>query len=91
MTHFNNHIQNDFHYIDECLRKLSVLDIAAFKYDYYPDVIRQFHYTVYFDDERNMTWMTGSEQVYGTYDDFYDALGYGGALATGFKIHSEDS
>jgi hypothetical protein len=91
MTHFNNHIQDDFHYIDECLRKLGVLDIAAFKYDYYPDVIRQFHCTVYFDDERIMTWMTDSEQVYATYDDFCDALGYGGGLATGFKIHSEDA
>jgi hypothetical protein len=40
MGHFNNHIHDDFHYIDECPRKLDVLDLAAFKYDYYPDVIR---------------------------------------------------
>jgi hypothetical protein len=31
MTHFNNHIPNDFHFIDECLRKLGVLEIASFK------------------------------------------------------------
>jgi hypothetical protein len=60
MTHYNNHIQEDLHFVDECVKKLDVLDIAAFKYDYYPDVIRQFHCTVYFDDDRNMTWMTGS-------------------------------
>jgi hypothetical protein len=40
MGHYNNHIQDDFHFIDECLRKLGVLELAAFKYDYYPDVIR---------------------------------------------------
>jgi hypothetical protein len=89
MTHFNNHIQDDFHYIDECLKKLGVLEIAAFKYDYYPDVIRQFHCTVFFDDERNMTWMTGTEHAYGTYEEFYEALGFGDGLATGYKIHSE--
>jgi hypothetical protein len=37
------------------VKKLGVLDIAAFKYDYYPDVICQFHCIVYFDDDRNMT------------------------------------
>jgi hypothetical protein len=91
MTHFNNHIQDDFHFIDECLRKIGVLEIAAFKYDYYRDVIHQFHCTIYIDDEHNMTWMTGSEQVYGTYDELCAALGYGGWLATGYKIHSEDA
>jgi hypothetical protein len=40
MTHYNNHIQDDLHFVDECMKKLGVLDIAAFKYDYYPDVIR---------------------------------------------------
>jgi hypothetical protein len=40
MTHYNNHIQDDLHFVDECVKKLGVLDIAAFKYDYYPDVIR---------------------------------------------------
>jgi hypothetical protein len=89
MTHFNNHIQDDFHFIDECLRKLGVLEIAALKHDYYPDVIRQFHCTIFFDDERNMTWMTGSEQCYGTYAEFYEALGFGNRLATGYKVHSE--
>jgi hypothetical protein len=91
MGHYKNHIQDDFHFIDECLRKLDVLYIAAFKYDYYPDVIRQFHYTVIFDDDRNMAWMTGSEQMYGTYDDFCEALGYGEGSATGYKIHSKDA
>jgi hypothetical protein len=61
MTHYNNHIQDDFHFIDECLRKLGVLEIAALKHDYYPDVIRQFHCIVFFDDECNMTWMSGSK------------------------------
>jgi hypothetical protein len=89
MTHFNNHIQDDFHFIDDPLRKLGVLEIAALKHDYYPDVIHQFHCTVFFDDERNMTWMTGSEQCYGTYAEFCEALGFGDRLATGFKIHSE--
>jgi hypothetical protein len=89
MTHFNNHIQDDFHFIDECLRKLGVLEEAALKHDNYPDVIRQFHYTVFFDDERNMTWMTGSEQCYGTYVEFCEALGFGDGLATGYKIHSK--
>jgi hypothetical protein len=83
MTHFNNHIQDDFHFIDECLKKLGVLEIAALKHDYYPDVIRQFHCTVYFDEERNMTWMTGSEQCYGTYVEFYEALAFGNGLDTG--------
>jgi hypothetical protein len=89
MTHFNNHIQDDFHFIDECLKKLRVLEIAAFKYDYYPDVIRQFHCTIYFDEECNMTWMSGCERCYGTYDEFCEALGFGNGLATGYKIHSE--
>jgi hypothetical protein len=89
MTHFNNHIQDDFHFIDECLRKLGVLEIAALKHDYYPNVIRQFHCTVFFDDERNMTWMTGSVQCYGTYAEFCEALGFGNGLATGYKVHSE--
>jgi hypothetical protein len=40
MTHYNNHIQDDLHFVNECVKKLGVLDIAAFKYDYYPDVIR---------------------------------------------------
>jgi hypothetical protein len=55
MTHYNNHIQDDLHFVDECVKKVAVIDIAAFKYDYYPDVIRQFHCTVYFDEDRNMT------------------------------------
>jgi hypothetical protein len=84
MTHFNNHIHDDFHFIDECPKKLGVLEIAAFKYDYYPDVIRQFHCTIYFDEECNMTWMTGSEQCYGTYDEFCQALGFGNGLGTRF-------
>jgi hypothetical protein len=29
MTHFSNHIQDDFHFIDECVKKLGVLEIAA--------------------------------------------------------------
>jgi hypothetical protein len=89
MTHYKNHIQDDFHFIDECLKKLGDLDIAKFRYDYYPDVIRQSHCTVYFDEERNMTWMSGSEQCYGTYDEFCEALGFGNGLATGYKIYSE--
>jgi hypothetical protein len=89
MTHFNNQIQDDFHFIDECLKKLGALAIAAFKYDYYPDFIHQFHYSVYFDENRNMTWMTGSKQAYDTYDEFCEALGFGNGLATGYKIHSE--
>jgi hypothetical protein len=44
---------------------------------------------VFFDDERNMTWMSGSEQCYGTYAEFYEALGFGDGLATGYKIHSK--
>jgi hypothetical protein len=40
MTHYNNHIQDDFDFIDEWLRKLGVLEISALKHDYYPDVIR---------------------------------------------------
>jgi hypothetical protein len=89
MGHYNNHIQDDFHFIDECLRKLGVLELATFKYDYYPDVIR--HCIVFFDDDCNMTLMTGSEQWYGTYADFCEALGYGGGSATRFKIHSKDA
>jgi hypothetical protein len=89
MMHYNNHIQDDLHFVDECVKKLGVLDIAAFKYDYYPDVIRQFHCTVYFDEDRNMTWMTGSEQCYGTYADFCEALGYDAADESGYKVHSE--
>jgi hypothetical protein len=73
------------------VKKLGVLDIAAFKYDYYPDVIRQFHCTVYFDDDRNMIWMTGSEQCYGTYADFCEALGYDAADESGYKVHSESA
>jgi hypothetical protein len=80
MRHYNNHIQDNFHFIDECLRKLGVLEIAALKHDYYPDV---------FDDERNMTWMYGSEQCYATYDEFCEALGFVNGLASGYKIHSE--
>jgi hypothetical protein len=38
-----------------------------------------------------MTWMTRCEQLYVTYDDFCEALGYGEGRATGFKIHSEDA
>jgi hypothetical protein len=67
-----------------------VLELATFKHDYYPDVICQFHYTVFFDDERNMTWMIGSKQVYATYDAFCEALGYGEGSAFRYKIHSED-
>jgi hypothetical protein len=74
MTQYNNHIQDDLHFVDECVKKLGVLDITSFKYDYYPDVIRQFHCTVYFDEDRNMTWMTGSEKCYGTYADFCKLL-----------------
>jgi hypothetical protein len=66
-----------------------VLDLAAFKHDYYPDVICQFHCTVFFDDECNITWMTGSEQVYATYDEFCESLGYGEGSSSGYKIHSE--
>jgi hypothetical protein len=91
MTHYNNYIQEDLHFVDECVKKLGVMDIAAFKYDYYPDVIRQFHCTVYFDDDRNMTWMTGSEQCYGTYADFGEALGYDAADEFGYKVHSESA
>jgi hypothetical protein len=36
-----------------------------------------------------MTWMTGSEQCYGTYAEFCEALGFGNGLATGYKIQSE--
>jgi hypothetical protein len=90
MDHYKNHIQDDFHFIDECLRKFGVLEIASSKYDYYPDVIRQFHCTVFFDDDHNMTWMTCTEQSYGTYVDFCEALGFGEGSATGYKIHSED-
>jgi hypothetical protein len=89
MTHYNNHIQDDLHFVDECVKKFGVLDIAAFKYDYYPDVIRQFHCTVYFDEDHNMTWMTGSEQCYGTYADFCEALGYDASDESGYKVHSE--
>jgi hypothetical protein len=91
MTHYNNHIQDDLHFVDECVKKLGVLDIASFKYDYYPDVIRQFHCIVYFDEDRNMTWMTGSEQCYGTYADFCEALGYDAADESGYKVHSESA
>jgi hypothetical protein len=91
MTHYNNHIQDDLHFVDECVKKIGVLDIAAFKYDYYPDVIRQFHCIVYFDDDRNMTWMTGSEQCYGTYADFCEALGYDAADESRYKVHSESA
>jgi hypothetical protein len=89
MTHYNNHIQDDLHFVDECVKKLGVLDITAFKYDYYPDVIRQFHCTIYFDEDCNMTWMTGSEQCYGTYADLCEALGYDAADESGYKVHSE--
>jgi hypothetical protein len=89
MRQYNNHIQDDFHFIDEFLRKLGVLEIAALKHDYYPDVIRQFHCTVFFDDECNMTWISSSEQCYATFAEFYEALGFGDGLATGYKIHSE--
>jgi hypothetical protein len=91
MTHYNNHIQDDLHFVDECVKKLGVLDIAAFKYDYYPDVIPQFHCIVYFDDDRNMTWMTGSEQCYDTYADFCEALHYDAADESGYKVHSESA
>jgi hypothetical protein len=30
-----------------------------------------------------MTWMTGSEQAYDTYDEFCEALGFENGLATG--------
>jgi hypothetical protein len=35
--------------------------------------------------------MTGTEQVYGTYEEFREALGFGNGLATGYKVHSEDA
>jgi hypothetical protein len=38
-----------------------------------------------------MTWRIGSMQVYGTYDELCEALGYGGGLATAYKIHSGDA
>jgi hypothetical protein len=40
LGHYNNHIHDDFDFMDECMRKLGVLELADFKYDYYPDVIR---------------------------------------------------
>jgi len=70
---------------------MDLADLVFLQEDYYPDLIRQFHCTVFFhdDDARTMTWMAGREQCTSNYAAFCEALGYGNGRASGFKIHSE--
>ncbi|KAK1617335.1 hypothetical protein QYE76_022852 [Lolium multiflorum] len=93
MDHFSLCTTTDFRFIDDALERLNVLDLVLIEKDLLllPDVIRQFHATVFFHSAAacTITWMTGRDQYYASFEDFCDALGYGGGWASGFKVHSQ--
>jgi hypothetical protein len=93
MDHFSLYTTTDFRFIDDALKQLHILDLVCIEKDLLllPDAIGQFHATVFFhsDAARTITWMSGKDQYSASFDDFGDALGYGGGRASGFMLHSQ--
>ncbi|KAM0872543.1 hypothetical protein ACQ4PT_038661 [Festuca glaucescens] len=80
-------------------KKMALLDLVCLKPgnsaitgEYCPTLVRQFHCMVFFHDDsaRTMTWMSGTEQYSCNYNDFCQAMGFGGGRARGFQIHTEE-
>jgi hypothetical protein len=91
------HEATKYRFVVDTLKGLGLYDLVCLKPDdeqaesiYCPLLVRQFHCTVFFhdDEDRTMTWMTGKEKYSCTYSQFSAAMGFGGGLAQGFKIHS---
>ncbi|KAI4995688.1 hypothetical protein ZWY2020_037736 [Hordeum vulgare] len=73
------HLQRNPDYFGEALSlidKLGIKEIITFKRDFDPDVVAQFYVTVHFspDDERTMTWMTGTQKMTGSWSEFMKLL-----------------
>ena len=73
------HLQRNPDYFGEALSlidKLGIKEIITFKRDFDPDVVAQFYVTVHFspDEERTMTWMTGTQKMTGSWSEFMKFL-----------------
>ncbi|KAK1644078.1 hypothetical protein QYE76_061883 [Lolium multiflorum] len=91
------HEATKYRFVVDTLKGLGLYELVCLKIDddqtesiYCPLLVRQFHCTVFFhdDEDRTMTWMTGKEKYSCTYTQFCAAMGFGGGLAKGFRIHS---
>jgi hypothetical protein len=91
VEHFQQYVSKDFRFINEALLKMDLFDLVTLSEPIQPLVVRQFSCNIYFhnDPEDSFSWMTGQDVFTATFADFYDALGYGGGRARGFKIHCE--
>ncbi|KAI4985520.1 hypothetical protein ZWY2020_018150 [Hordeum vulgare] len=73
------HLRRHPDYFAEALSlidKLGLTNIITFRKDFDPDIVAQFYITVHFqpDDERTMTWMTGSPKLTGSWTEFMQLL-----------------
>ncbi|KAK1605364.1 hypothetical protein QYE76_029037 [Lolium multiflorum] len=91
------HAATKYRFVLDTLKGLGLYELVCLKPDdeqaesiFCPLLVRQFHCTVFFhdDEDRTMTCMTGKEKYSCTYTQFCEAMGFGGGLAQGFKIHS---
>ncbi|KAK1680292.1 hypothetical protein QYE76_041140 [Lolium multiflorum] len=86
------------HFVIDTLQRMGLFELMCLKpgdgngIGYYcPLLVRQFHCTVFFHDDpaRTVTWMIGQDKYSCNYNDFCEAMGFGGGRAHGFKIHSQ--
>ncbi|KAK1628875.1 hypothetical protein QYE76_003190 [Lolium multiflorum] len=93
------HEATKYRFVVDTLKGMGLYDLVCLKPGdekgaghYCPILDRQFHCTVFFHDDSGctMTWMTGKEKYTCNYQDFCEAMGFGGGRARGFKIHSQD-
>ena len=63
--------------------------LVSMKCNFHSKAIKQFYATVYVSpDHDNLIWMTGSQRLEASRDDFVSALSLGDS--TGIKIHLEE-
>jgi hypothetical protein len=89
------HEATKYRFVVETLKRMGLFDLMCLTPTdgcYYPILVRQFHYTVFFHDDaaRTTTWMTGKEKYTCNYLDFCEAMGFGAGRAHGFKIYSQN-
>jgi hypothetical protein len=95
----NMHQATKYRFLVDTLQRMGQFELMCLKPGdrkgdgyYCPIQVRKFHCTVFFHDDpaRRMTWMTGQDKYSCNYNDFCEAMGFGGGHARGFQVHSEE-